>query len=208
MTDFTLDVLAWDPRLEPVDPAGASAEQRAALERSGKLDAASPYFRTLAHDPASLVHRSLLYDEVMYAEHGLDRTERELAALATSMVNGCRYCASVHGRRLGQLTGDRPGVRAYLAGDQAFATDPRRSAIVAAARALTAAPARLGPEHVTALRAAGLDELEIFDALDVTALFAWANRLMQLLGDSRASGRPESQIVVDPGRTTPAAPGA
>jgi uncharacterized peroxidase-related enzyme len=59
----------------------------------------------------------------------------------------------------------------------------RWNAIVAAAVALTATPIAFEAEHVTRLRAAGLDDAEIVDVINGAAFFNWANRLMLSLGE-------------------------
>ena len=59
----------------------------------------------------------------------------------------------------------------------------RDRAIFDFAVALSEAPPEAGPEHMQALRDAGLDEAEILDLVLSTALFGWANRLMHVLGD-------------------------
>ncbi len=66
--------------------------------------------------------------------------------------------------------------------------DDRWNAIVAAAVALTATPIAFGPEHVTRLRAAGLDDAEIVDVINSAAFFNWANRLMLSLGEPAQTG--------------------
>ncbi|MDH1335798.1 hypothetical protein N5D77_17005 [Comamonas thiooxydans] len=49
--------------------------------------------------------------------------------------------------------------------------------------ALTQTPPALESSHIDALRAAGLDDAAISDALQGTAFFNWANRLMLSLGE-------------------------
>ena len=169
---FSMAARTWTSRLSQASTAGTGSE----------------YTRTLAHDPASLEQRSLLYDETMYGTGGLDRADRELVALAVSLINGCPYCASVHARRLAQRTGDRDGVAALLGGDQGFIAGRRRAALVRAAAELTAIPAEFGAGALGDLRDAGLGDAEIFDVINVAAMFAWANRLMLVLGDSRPCG--------------------
>lgn len=44
-------------------------------------------------------------------------------------------------------------------------------------------PACVKPEHMKALREAGLDDTEIVDLILSSALLGWANRLMHVLGD-------------------------
>ena len=177
---FTTDELVWQPRLEPVDPATATAVQAGALAETTKAGRPSPYYRLLAHAPAALRSRTRLYNKVMYARGGLPRAERELAATAASMANGCVYCVSVHARRLAQITRD-PELAAAVLGERRL-TD-RWQAIVDFARRLTSTPAALDTGDITPLSSAGLSDAEIVDLICVVALFGWANRLMQSLGD-------------------------
>ena len=138
--DFTLNELVWEPHIQPLPPEEGTG-RRPDGARTSKSTASSPYYRTLAHDPAVLAERSALYDAVMYHRGGVARADRELAALAVSRVNGCRYCASVHGRRLVQLTKDAALAQHILAGSPADALDERSRAIVDLAR-------QIGRAHV------------------------------------------------------------
>ena len=52
-----------------------------------------------------------------------------------------------------------------------------------AERQLSATPSDFGPEHIDGLRAVGLDDYAIADALQGAAFFNWANRLMLSLGE-------------------------
>jgi uncharacterized peroxidase-related enzyme len=60
--------------------------------------------------------------------------------------------------------------------------------VVAASVALTELPMTFGPAHVARLRAAGMDELAIADAIQAAAFFNWANRLMLSLGEPTPQG--------------------
>lgn len=182
---FTMQEVAWSPRVPPVDAETATPAQLAALDACPPAVRRSTYFLTLALDPASLNERGALFNSVMYAPRGLPRAERELATAAVSMVNGCVYCCSVHARRFAELAHDPAPMQRLL--DEGFATPtltPRQAAIVAFAAALTATPARIGPADIQPLRDAGLAPLELLDLVHAIAMFANANRLMQSLGDS------------------------
>ncbi|WP_247616410.1 peroxidase-related enzyme [Streptomyces sp. MK37H] len=184
---FTLDALEWDAWVETVDVDRATPEQLAVLEESLPTAKTSPYYLALVHDVAALRERSRLYNAIMYAPRGLDRRDREIAALAVSRVNGCVYCASVHARRFAQLNKDAGPARAILdAGPDAELGTARRRAVADFAVRLTREPGR--PLDLTALRTdAGLDDTEILDLVHVVAVFAWANRLMLTLGEPRST---------------------
>jgi alkylhydroperoxidase domain protein len=183
-TAFTVQQLGWMPWLEPLEMGEATAEQRAALEGDR---AKSAYFRLLALDATVLRERTLTDRGIFYTPGGAPRQERELAAAATSRLNGCIYCTSVHARLAAQLSKRDEDIdrllRLGVAPGTQLGFDARWQAVVDAAVALAQTPPALTAEHVERLRLAGLQDLEIFDALHAGAFFAWANRLMLTLGE-------------------------
>jgi len=178
---FTQAQVEWAPWIEPVSAETATEEQRAALTASPSSN--SPYFRTLAHDVASLAERSPLFHSVMYVPRGLPRAERELATAVTSMVNGCVYCCSVHARRFSELTKKPEIPEALFAHGLDAPMEPRHRAVIDYAVKLTATPSEMVPSDLAPLRAVGLSDLEILDLTHAVAMFANANRLMQTLGE-------------------------
>ncbi|WP_298925863.1 peroxidase-related enzyme [uncultured Ramlibacter sp.] len=180
---FTLQELQWASWLTTVDAATATPQQLAVLDESTPSARTSPYYLTLLHDVDALRERSRLFNAVMYGQGGLPRAERELSTVAVSRVNGCPYCASVHARLFVQLAKDRDSAWRLLDEGVATPLSPRLRALVDYAVALSATPPSAGAREIAALRAAGLDALEILDATHAIAMFAWANRLMQTLGE-------------------------
>ena len=180
---FTLDPVEWRAWLDPIAIETANAEQIAVLEESTPTAKTSPYYLLLVQDVDVLRERSRLYNAIMYAPRGLPRADRELAAVAVSRVNGCVYCASVHIQRYIQLT-KRPDLMQRLI-DEGVETElaPRERAIVDFAVKLTRTPTALTAADLTPLRQLGLGDQEILDLTNVIAMFAWANRLMQTLGE-------------------------
>lgn len=177
--------LGWVPWIAPVAEADLSDDQRDALIEAGR--AKNPYFRLLARDPAALKARTLTdFDIFFNTTDGLGRAERELAATAASRLNGCLFCASVHADRATEESGRRDLVQRLL--DEGIGTESRLGdqvwdAVVDASVALTLTPQTFGAEHVDQLRAAGLGDGDIIDALSCAAFFNWANRLMLSLGE-------------------------
>jgi uncharacterized peroxidase-related enzyme len=180
---FTLDVLRWQPWLETVDEVGATPEQAALVDAVAPSPESRPYYALLAHDAPALRERTALFNAVMYGRGGARRADRELAAVATSLVNGCRYCTSVHARRYAQLTRATETVQRLLDEGMETPLDERERAVVDYAAKLTRDPAGMTPADLTPLRHAGFSDLEILDVTYAAAMFAWANRLMQTLGE-------------------------
>jgi uncharacterized peroxidase-related enzyme len=183
MSRFTLQPVEWRAWLPTVDPASATPAQNAALDKSPPQARVSPYFLTLAHDVAALDQRSPLFNAVMYAPRGLRRSDRELATVIVSIINGCVYCSSVHARRFAELT-KQPEIIQRLY-DEGLDTplEPRLRAVVDFAAKLTRSPDKMVPADLLPLRQAGLDDADILDLVHATAMFANANRLMQTLGE-------------------------
>ena len=188
---FTRRVPEWKPRVKPVELNSATPEQLNALKVTPSNTKVSSYVLTLAHDVESLTVRSPLFNAIMYDKGGMSRAERELGAIAASMVNRCIYCAAVHADRHAQLE------KSTEVTDQLFAQgvnadlSVRDAAIFAFAYKLSKAPPEAGPEDIAALRDAGLSDEEILDLILSSSLFGWANRLMHVLGDPV---RPEEAV--------------
>jgi uncharacterized peroxidase-related enzyme len=181
---FTLNELDWASWLETVDPATATPEQIEVLEESNSRAMTSPYYLTLVHDVEVLRQRSRLFNAVMYGRDGLPRAERELSTVAVSRINGCPYCASVHSRLFVQLT-KRPEIIQSIFDEGVEGADlpPRERAIVDYAAKLTRTATQTTAADLVPLREVGLNDLEILDLTHAVAMFAWANRLMQTLGE-------------------------
>jgi alkylhydroperoxidase domain protein len=182
---FTQQELDWLPWLDPLAASDFTERQRTALVDAARINSA--YFRLLARDPDILEARTRTDKDIFYnVADGLPRAERELAAAATSRVNGCIYCASVHSRFATTYSKRGEDVQRLLDDGVGVRLDPRWDAVIAAATALTATPTTFGDSHIAALRKAGLDDAEIVDIINAAAFFNWANRLMLSLGEPAA----------------------
>lgn len=180
---FTRNVPAWQPRVVPVKLENATPEQLEALKVTPSNTKVSDYVLTLAHDVESLAVRSPLFNAIMYDRGGMSREERELGALAASMINRCIYCAAVHAERHAKLAKDETVTDELFAKGEKADLNSRNRAIFDFAAKLAMAPPAAGPEDIKALAEVGLSDAEIFDLILSSSLFGWANRLMHVLGD-------------------------
>jgi alkylhydroperoxidase domain protein len=186
--EFTRDQLDWLPWLEPMAEAALTPRHMTALVDAPR--AKSEYFRLLARDPDILEARTRTDKDIFYnTTGGAPRADRELAAAATSRLNGCIYCASVHARHAAVYSRRDADVDKLLHQGVSADLDARWNAIVAASVVLTAIPIDFGPDDVERLAKAGLDELAILDVINAASFFNWANRLMLSLGEPAAQGK-------------------
>ena len=106
-----------------------------------------------------------------------------MAAAATSRVNGCIYCASVHARHAAVYSKRDKDVDRLLEEGTGVDLGRRWNAIIAVAKALTQTPSALTSSHIEELKESGLHDDEISDVIHAVSFFNWANRLMLSLGE-------------------------
>jgi len=180
---WTAESLGWRSWLRTLNLDDATDAQIAVLEESTPTAKSSPYYLLLVQEVEILRERSKLYNAIMYGPRGLRRADRELGALATSRVNGCVFCASVHAQRYTTLARQPEVVEKIFADGVAATLDKRERAVVNFAQKLTQDPGQMKLRDLAPLRELGLDDGEILDLANAIAVFAWANRLMLTLGE-------------------------
>ena len=118
-----------------------------------------------------------LYNDLMLAESGLSKLEREMIAVVVSSANRCYYCLTAHGAAVRQLSGD-PELGEMLVMNWRTAPLPaRQRALLEFAHKLTVVPAEVGEADRAVLRAAGWSERDVWDAASVTGFFNFTNRV-------------------------------
>jgi len=185
---YTTDVLDWRPFVTPVKLEEATPAQREALKITPANKKISDYVLVLAHDPESLLHRSPLFNAIMYGRDGLDHGGRELGAIGSSIVNRCVYCIAVHARHYNQATKTTAVVEEIFAKELDATLPDREQSIFDFSSKLSAFPPAASADDVARLRDKGLTPLETLDLILSTAIFGWANRLMHTLGEPIPAG--------------------
>jgi uncharacterized peroxidase-related enzyme len=180
----------WQPWTATIAEGDATPEQWQVLDDVVPAMKRNPYYLLLAQDPEPLRQRTGLFNGIMKGEGGSEKSDRELAAVATSRVNGCVYCAAVHASAYNQMTGDTDQMQRIL--DEGINTQlrERERAIVNVSVKLTEDPAGFTAADLQPLRDLGFSDLEILDITNGAAIFAWANRLLQTLGESTLATPP------------------
>jgi len=180
-TTWTQDILQWQAWVTPVSDDEITEARKAVLDTFAPAQANSPYYRVLVQAPEILRARTDLFNESLRGE-GLDRPDRELAAVGSSRATGCVYCASVHARAYSGLIRDKSVVQQVLdEGTDAPIAD-RERAVVRFSAKLALDPNNVDAPDVQPLRDQGFSDEEILDIAHSAAIFANANRLMLSLG--------------------------
>jgi uncharacterized peroxidase-related enzyme len=143
----------------------------------------------MAHSlrPHSMEGHMALYKYVLHHPRNvLPKSYLETIGVYVSLLNQCRYCIDHHYSGLLRLLQDDDrgaAIRAALdTNNLAAAFDGRELAGLEYVRKLTLDASGLLGEDIDALRNSGFDDGEILEVNQVTAYFAYANRMVLGLG--------------------------
>jgi len=142
-----------------------------------KLGLVPNVLKAHAFDIDKLNAFTAMYNDLMLAESGLSKLEREMIAVAVSSVNRCWYCQVAHGAALRELSGDPMLGEAIVMNYRVAKITPKQRAMLDFAVKLTETPDRMLPEDREALREAGFSDRDIFDIASVTGFFNMTNRV-------------------------------
>ncbi len=118
-----------------------------------------------------------MYNDLMLADRGLSKLEREMIAVAVSAVNKCYYCLTAHGAAVRRLSGDPVLGEQLVMNYRAAALDERQRAMIDFAVQLTERPQEIEEEDRQRLRNAGFSDRDIWDISAVAAFFNMSNRI-------------------------------
>jgi len=142
-----------------------------------KLGMVPNVLRAHAFDIAKLNTFTAMYNELMLAESGLSKLEREMIAVVVSSINKCFYCLTAHGAAVRQLSGD-PKLGEMLVMNWRVADLPyRQRAMLSFVEKMTKASAEIAEYDREALRDAGFSERDIWDIANVAGFFNMTNRV-------------------------------
>jgi len=143
----------------------------------------------MAHSlrPHTMEGHMALYKYVLHhPRNALPKSYLETIGVYVSLLNQCRYCIDHHYSGLLRLLQDDDrgaAIRAALdSNDLSAAFDGRELAGLEYVGKLTLDAAGVSSEDIDALRNAGFDDGEILEINQVTAYFAYANRMVLGLG--------------------------
>ncbi|MFQ1701065.1 peroxidase-related enzyme [Loktanella agnita] len=142
-----------------------------------KLGMVPNVLRSYAFDIDKLNAFTALYNDVMLADSGLSKLEREMIAVTVSAINKCYYCLTAHGAAVRQLSGDAQLGEMLVMNWRVAPLDARQKAMLEFAEQVTVASAKIGEEDREALRQVGFSDRDIWDIAAVTGFYNMSNRM-------------------------------
>ncbi|WP_245710540.1 peroxidase-related enzyme [Albimonas donghaensis] len=130
-----------------------------------------------AFAPEKLRAFSALYNDLMLADSGLTKLEREMIAVAVSSVNRCFYCLTAHGAAVRQLSGDPKLGELMVMNYRAAPLDARQRAMLDFSVKMTEESHRIEESDREALREVGFTDKDIWDIAAVAGFYNMTNRM-------------------------------
>lgn len=152
-----------------------------------KLGLVPNVLRAYAFDIAKLDAFAAMYNELMLAESGLTKLEREMIAVVVSAENRCYYCQVAHGQAVRELSGDPELGEQLVMNFRVADLSPRQRAMLDFALLLTRDSASVEEHDRAALRDVGFTDRDIWDIASIAGFFNMTNRLASAT-DMRPNG--------------------
>lgn len=118
-----------------------------------------------------------MYNDLMLADSGLTKLEREMIAVVVSSINKCFYCLVAHGAAVRQLSGNPMLGEMLVMNYRVAPLDERQRAMLDFAAKMTTASATIEEPDRQTLRDAGFTDRDIWDIANVAGFFNMTNRV-------------------------------
>lgn len=142
-----------------------------------KLGLVPNVLKAHAFDVDKLNAFTALYNDLMLADSGLTKLEREMIAVVVSAINRCFYCQVAHGAAVRALSGDPALGEALVMNYRVADITPRQRAMLDFAAKITTASATVEEADREALRSHDFSDRDIWDIANVTGFFNMSNRV-------------------------------
>ncbi|MBJ6372313.1 peroxidase-related enzyme [Sedimentitalea arenosa] len=118
-----------------------------------------------------------MYNDLMLADSGLSKLEREMIAVVVSSINRCFYCLVAHGAAVRQLSNDPILGEMLVMNYRVAPLDARQRAMLDFAAKMTTASATIEEADRQGLRDVGFSDRDIWDIANVAGFFNMTNRV-------------------------------
>ena len=142
-----------------------------------KLGMIPNVLQAYAFDIDKLNAFTALYNDLMLADSGLTKLEREMIAVAVSSINKCFYCLTAHGAAVRALSGDPMLGEMMVMNWRVADLDARQTAMLIFAEKITVDSAKIVETDRDALRTVGFTDRDIWDIANVAGFFNMTNRV-------------------------------
>ena len=162
--------------LPQMDPLPVDTERYFAICEE-KLGLVPNVLKAYAFDVEKLNAFTAVYNDLMLAESGLSKLEREMIAVVVSSINRCYYCLVAHGAAVRELSGNAELGEMLVMNYRVCDLNVRQRAMLDFAAKITEASYKIEEADRDALRDCGFSDREIWDIASVAGFFNMTNRI-------------------------------
>ncbi|WP_163847510.1 peroxidase-related enzyme [Pseudooceanicola aestuarii] len=142
-----------------------------------KLGMVPNVLKAHAFDIDKLNAFTAIYNDLMLADSGLTKLEREMIAVVVSSINHCFYCLTAHGAAVRELSGDPKLGEMMVMNYRVADLTPKQRGMLDFAAQITRESAAIAESDRQALRDLGFSDRDIWDIANVAAFFNMTNRV-------------------------------
>ena len=142
-----------------------------------KLGMVPNVLQAYAFDIDKLNAFTALYNDLMLADSGLSKLEREMIAVCVSSINKCFYCLTAHGAAVRALSGDPILGERMVMNWRTADLDDRQTAMLCFAEKITIESHTIAEADRQGLRDVGFTDRDIWDIANVAGFYNMSNRV-------------------------------
>tara|TARA_B100001094_G_scaffold286237_1_gene300873 strand:+ start:656 stop:1237 length:582 start_codon:yes stop_codon:yes gene_type:complete len=176
MTDNLKNSLPISLNLKSVNPLPENIQKYFQLCKD-KLDLIPNVLKAYSHNTEKLNAFTNMYNEIMLAESGLTKLQREMIAVVVSSINKCFYCQVAHGASVRELS-KNPELSEELVMNYNIANISNKDkAMLQFSDKMTSSSYKIQEEDRNLLRQHGFTDGDIWDIASVVGFFNMSNRI-------------------------------
>lgn len=162
--------------LPPVDPLPDDIAAYFA-KCDEKLGMVPNVLRAYAFSPEKFNAFAQMYNDLMLAESGLSKLEREMIAVVVSSCNKCFYCLTAHGQAVRAISGDPILGEKLVMNWRTADVTPKQRTMLEFSEKMTLASHQIEEPDRADLRQVGWTDRDIWDIAAVAGFFNMSNRM-------------------------------
>ena len=176
MTEKLKNSLPISLNLKSVNPLPENIQKYFQLCKD-KLGLIPNVLKAYSHNTEKLNAFTNMYNEIMLAESGLTKLQREMIAVVVSSINKCFYCQVAHGASVRELS-KNPELSEELVMNYNIANISNKDkAMLQFSDKMTSSSYKIQEEDRNLLRQHGFTDGDIWDIASVVGFFNMSNRI-------------------------------
>ena len=176
MTDKLKNNLPISLNLKSVNPLPENIQKYFKLCKE-KLGLIPNVLKAYSHNTEKLNAFTNMYNEIMLAESGLSKLQREMIAVVVSSINKCFYCQVAHGATVRELSRNPELSEELIMNYNVANISDKDKEMLRFSDKMTSSSYKIQEEDRNILREHGFTDADIWDIASVVGFFNMSNRI-------------------------------